>query len=253
MAIGDLTLTGTPTLVDPAPQWTGVSGAHALDFATTKYGSHAYDAAMQITNNWTIALRTKYVSGSKYFLGKANGASADNDYAVVIGYKGAGLVTIYARSTGGTFYNTSYSLTLPNDANWHSVIFTYDGTNFRGFLNGTKIFDASISAAFATSTGGLWVGANYLGAGPAGMPIDDLRIYTDAASESEAVEIYNGTYPAGVTPLTMAWPMNDTTGSLLTSFGNEPAPAVGTGGALVRRGQYVPYMKQNQPQRFARL
>jgi len=83
-----------------------------------------------------------------------------------------------------------------NDATWHHVVGTYDGTEMRLYVDG--LLDASTPAAgsIATNDYPVLIGENAQLKGRQwnGL-IDDVRIYNYHLSENEVTELYNNSYP----------------------------------------------------------
>ncbi|MGK5091030.1 LamG domain-containing protein [Deltaproteobacteria bacterium TL4] len=79
------------------------------------------------------------------------------------------------------------------DTNWHYVTFTFDGTNWRLYLDGKEDGTRSLSMDIASSANiDLAIGkATYLSGRYFNGSIDDIRIYTRALSESEIQALYN--------------------------------------------------------------
>jgi hypothetical protein len=138
----------------------------------------------------------------KYLL--FHGTLGSNQNAIVYGYV-PNTLQIYAPASTGPDAPTTMvaGANIPiSQANaWTSVIYSYDGTRLRGYLNGSAVFD--IAASFTlTATGPLYIGSssqlfpvnNFVGL------MDDVAIFDTPLTQAEVD--YLQTHPAASLPTT---------------------------------------------------
>ena len=112
------------------------------------YVEFPYNAMMDITNSFTISLwayRNSNVGGS-YLISKTNATNNDNNYSVVVDYSSSQF-SFYSTATGriGDIGGIS-------SGKWYHIVYTYDGTTFKGYYNGSLAVSTTIS--FTLPTGG---------------------------------------------------------------------------------------------------
>jgi hypothetical protein len=81
-------------------------------------------------------------------------------------------------STGTGFASVSFN-------QWNCVSATYDGTNIKVFLNGTRIATDTASGAFSSSAQGIFLGSDVTRARYAAGSWNSFQIYNRALSEAE--------------------------------------------------------------------
>jgi hypothetical protein len=135
---------------------------------------------------------------SLWFQGAPNGVNENmialgaigSGSALQLGYRGS---TLIAWNYGG---GTLVSATAPNDANWHQVIYVYDGTTDSLYLDG------ALAATLTTGTHqpgtptaaylGTYDGSSEKFAGS----LDDVRVYNRAISSAEIAVLSAGSFPS---------------------------------------------------------
>ncbi|MBP9854841.1 MAG: LamG domain-containing protein [Candidatus Omnitrophica bacterium] len=152
---------------------------------------------LDLVNNFTISMWIKpavLTQSNRYLLSKINGAGSDNSYAILWEYTNNS-VEFYTGEYTGDNPRTGSTMAI-GDTNWHHVAYTYNGSNWIGYLDSTPIFSLSKTFALVTSTGNLILG-DFNGAGTWAFNgrIDDLRIYKRALTAGEISALGNGNQP----------------------------------------------------------
>ena len=147
--------------------------------------------SLDITNNFTIELWFKSADTSqsnKYFMEKQGG----NMYAIIYEWVND-QIEFFALDYTGDNPRTSSQISI-TDTNWHHIVYSYNGSNWRGYKDGTEVFSLSKSFTLGVGTGDLVIG----GANPAypatrvNGSIDDVRIYNYARTQAQIMEDYSG-------------------------------------------------------------
>lgn len=109
----------------------------------------------------------------------------DQQNAVVFGYL-ARTVELFSTSNAVTGSDPrSLSQIILTDANtWNNVVYTYDGIDFRGYLNGDKVFDHVTSFSLTASGQASFIGGVFGRAEYSGF-IDEVSIWNNALSGSQ--------------------------------------------------------------------
>jgi hypothetical protein len=105
--------------------------------------------------------------------------------------------------TGDNVSSNTAQVTIPNVANadsgWNLFTGTYDGSNFRGYLNGEQVgSDQPITGNLMSSTGSGTRDLNITvrdGAGMAGMKISNFVIWDKGLTSPEVATLFNGGTP----------------------------------------------------------
>ena len=134
-------------------------------------------------------------SYSQLFSKKKDGYSS---YFVQVEPDGKSLKTI-VRSYGTYYDNGSIPFSLDE---WHQLVFTFDGTNFKTYLDGRWIGTSALAWPIDTNEGELGVGGTADGNNLFKGWIDDVRFYKIALHSKEVEESYgNGAGDFGATPV----------------------------------------------------
>lgn len=98
--------------------------------------------------------------------------------------------TNYGSGTPNVFYTETMDL-----VNFYHIVFTYDGTNISGYVNGTATSSAATSGSGSGGSDTFYIcGDPY---GNANADVDDFAIFDKVLTQSEVNEIYN----KGISPL----------------------------------------------------
>lgn len=155
------------------------------------YVEFPYNSMMDITNSFTISLwayRNSNIGGS-YFISKTNASNNDNNYSVVVDYL----------SDSFSFYSTASGqigdIGGISSGKWYHIVYTYDGTTFKGYRNGTLYVSTTIS--FTLPTGGTnplrlftFDGTSY---SPNGG-LDMVYFWSRPITSTEVSILYNSSY-----------------------------------------------------------
>jgi hypothetical protein len=149
--------------------------------------------SLDISNSFGISFWFKPSDLSQsqtYLLGKLTNAGGDNAYGVIWEYAN-NKVQFYSNTTDPGYPAASTDISI-SDTNWHHIIYNYDGTTFRGYLDGVSaITPVTTSFSLGASTGQLLLadfdntaGENFKGY------LDDIRIYSRSLTTAEIARLY---------------------------------------------------------------
>ena len=151
--------------------------------------------SLQISSNFAISFWFKTASISqtqKYLIAKNNNAGS-NQWSVIYEYVD-NAIEFFADGTGfsGTDPRTNSQLTI-SDTSWHHVVYAYDGSTWRGYVDGTQQFSVSRSFSLGALSGlNVFFGAaNAAPDGEVNGLIDDVRVYNRALTNDEIKRLYN--------------------------------------------------------------
>jgi len=213
----------------------------AVDFdGVDDYVEVADHTSLQISSNFTIAFWFKSNSttqSQKYLIAKNNDAGT-NQWAVIYEYVNDA-IEFFAAGTGfsGTDPRTNSQLTI-SDTNWHHVVYAYDGSTWRGYVDASETFNVSRSFSLGALSGlNVFFGAaNAVPQAIVNGLIDEVRIYNRALSVNEIETLaksrlkYVGISSSG---LVGYWPMDDcsegTSGDAVTFVDRSGSGNNGTG------------------------
>lgn len=171
---------------------------------TNKYLKYAGNLGINggdVTLACWMKMRTEISTGRQAPIA-CGGGSNNVEYHIRYDYNAGSRRLSFVRDKNGVSEQQSdYTVTL-GTSNWYHVALTYDGTNIRGYVNGSIVAGPTAasgngsSALSQATTIGSWLdGANYLGS----MYVDEAAIYSRALSGTEISQLYasgNGfTYP----------------------------------------------------------
>lgn len=180
---------------------TGHSGGGS-DKAVSLNGSNGNGSFGEIpqtrfTTNFTIAFWMKPASTSqsnKYLLTRHSTVGADNstNQTAVIYEFVNDQVEFYATAFTGTDPRTGSQLPVASTG-WHHICYTYNGSTWAGYHNGTNVFSTSRTFSLSGVTLNGWFLTWTLSGGLAAFSgaVDDVRLYNTALSSSDVTAIYN--------------------------------------------------------------
>jgi prepilin-type N-terminal cleavage/methylation domain-containing protein len=164
--------------------------------ANSEFVSIPAHTGNRLTNAFTISFwmkPTDLSSTNAYLVSKTTADGSSNDYAVLWEYFN-NAVTFYAPNNAISFdYSAADTNITISNTNWNHVVYTYDGTTFRGYLNGVAAI-TPITASFTlpSSTGRLLLGRfttmNTIGSYNGNL--DDVRLYKRALTAEEVSALY---------------------------------------------------------------
>jgi len=130
-------------------------------------------------------------------LGSTDAAHGNDGFALELATDSGKVGRVrYAQRTGGSWSTQIYSDSAMNDGLWHQVIVTYDGTNYWMYVDGVK--QADVRSDTAGSSNALVDGKVLIGSYGVNATadkwiggLDEIRIYDNAFTDSDALAIYN--------------------------------------------------------------
>ena len=168
--------------------WGTGSGALSFNAANSQYFKTS--SAPAITSQITISVWIYMTSvvgmgvGGQYesIIFSGNGA----------GYCASGYFGVHYSTDGTTSTEHCATSTASNNAlvlnAWAMYTATYDGTTYRGYINGVQTF-AVAGPQFYTNLGQIWVASSSFG-GYSSEKVADVRIYNYALSPSQVLQSY---------------------------------------------------------------
>jgi len=78
-----------------------------------------------------------------------------------------------------------------NISEWYHIIATYNGSKTKIYLNGGVIGSESVTGSITTNNENVFIGINKNGEYPFNGTIDEVRIYSNALSAGEVLDLYN--------------------------------------------------------------
>ena len=159
------------------------------------YVSVADANSLDLANNFTISVWFKpavLTQTNRYLLSKLKtGTDVDNAYSIIWEYVD-NTIEFYSGDYTGTAPRTGSGISI-SDTSWHHVVYSYDGTTWAGYKDGTNVFSVARTFSLNSSNKPLIlgnlnaVGGNFFANGS----IDDVRIYNRALSADEIASLYN--------------------------------------------------------------
>lgn len=137
---------------------------------------------------------------SLWFQGAPNGGNENmvamsalgSSSAVQLGYRGS---TLLAWGFGG---GTLVGTTAPNDANWHQVIYVYDGTTDSIYLDGVLAGTSMTSVHQAGTPTSAYLGTYDGSSEKFSGSLDDVRVYNRALNTAEIAVLAGGASPSTI-------------------------------------------------------
>jgi hypothetical protein len=90
----------------------------------------------------------------------------------------------------------SYNVTL-STTNFQEITLTYDGTNIKGYLDGTEVASAAASGSGTGTYTGLFQLGSYVNIQHSSSIIDEAALWSKALTSTEVVELNNSGSPIG--------------------------------------------------------
>jgi len=189
------------------------SAAYGTSAPTPKQGTYYGDATGADADEWTIANASQTgmgtgtaISVGGWFYGDANaadGLAGKHNSSGPYGWQVFTLTTntlMFGMSSDGTAWTSAASANnIYADSAWYHVVFVYDGSNMRLYLDGSEQTSGDFPLAYSSGWN-VTTDSFYLGGRNGGTSFDgklDEWFYTkDALSTSEISDIYN----CGFTP-----------------------------------------------------
>lgn len=135
---------------------------------------------------------TAEITGSAFWFIQLNGGDAvDTGMGIQYEYN-AGTRRLYFDRVKwnvahqGVYYNISLGT-----SNWYHIVLTYDGSNLRGYLNGSLVAGPTAASGNGSGTTSALTSIGIAGTTCAGL-IDDVAIFNRVLTQSEITSIYQG-------------------------------------------------------------
>jgi len=136
----------------------------------------------------TIITRGKFYTAGNYMLYFTDNPFDGNDC-----FATDSSIDVFCTQAGGwatPYVNWQYTPTIVKN-NWYRVVGTWDGTNYRIYVNGTLMTTSSATGSFGNCTDGFSIGSQQMFDATYPYPfkglIDDIRIYNRVLTDSETV------------------------------------------------------------------
>jgi hypothetical protein len=84
-----------------------------------------------------------------------------------------------------------YNITLGTSGSYH-IVYTYDGTNVRGYVNGELVAGPTAASGNGSGTTAALTSIGVTAGVPLAAKFDDVVIFSKALSASEVLELYSG-------------------------------------------------------------
>lgn len=113
-----------------------------------------YNSLLNLTSQFSIELWFKpanLTQSEKYLLGKGN-----NRYELLWEYVN-NTVEMFA---SGPDFRTGSQIAI-SDTDWHHIVYTYDSSTLKGFLDGGQVFSVAKSLSFSTDTNPFYIGGTF--------------------------------------------------------------------------------------------
>ena len=185
----DDSLNGHSGILTAASGGAGGKFGQAVDFSGTRgtselkamfSGEPAFGSSFSVSF-WVLADDTR----SSYLLHR--GTQYNDQNSIVSNFTGPG-VHLFGAGTG--VWDAS-AMSLDSVGRWTNVIYSYDGSTLRGYVDGSQMVNVAIGVSWA-STGDLYLGSsnNSMGYGDnyAGL-MDDFAIWDDAISSLTVAQL----------------------------------------------------------------
>jgi hypothetical protein len=146
----------------------------------------AYNADQKLGSTFTLAVWTKVnaLSGNSYVV-----TNYQNRSTILWGYV-ANSYEFYTSTYTGDNPRTGSAIAV-SDTEWHHIAYTYDGTTWSGYLDGSVVFSGGASFTLTEGTSVFIIMSANGSVAPFNGAVDDIRIYDRGLTAGEIGEIYN--------------------------------------------------------------
>lgn len=174
------------------------SGASATFDGSGDYLSIADTVALELgTSDFTIECWLYLAADVTTGTGVISKGTWPSGYgSFIIFYGGTQELAFYASSTGASSWdiaNNQVFTAITAKETWHHVAITRSSTTFRGFFNGSKVFEFSDSKGLADNASNMTIGSGDGGSSAIKANIDELRI-------TKGISRYNATFTPPTAP-----------------------------------------------------
>lgn len=151
------------------------------------YASITNKSVFQLTNLFSISIwvsATSFNDASKYLFSKR---ATQDEYAIIFGFS-ANKYEFYSETFTGSNPRTPLAVSL-SDTAFHNIIWTYNGSNLKGYFDGTLSTNRAISFSLTTGNGNLILGSSTGTANNFNCKVDDLRIWYRVLTDPEITQL----------------------------------------------------------------
>jgi hypothetical protein len=195
--------TNTLTNIGSVTYSTGLigKGADLGTSNTSKYLSISSDLGINggnISIRILVKIRTALATGATTILA-AQRTSGSTKILYTIRYyneSGVNKLKFYRTRLGVVDTFASYNVTL-STTNFQEITLTYDGTNIKGYLDGTEVASAAASGSGTGTYTGLFQLGSYVNIQHSSSIIDEAALWSKALTSTEVVELNNSGSPIG--------------------------------------------------------
>jgi hypothetical protein len=178
---------------------TAFLGTTSADFGTANTNKNLridnnLGATGSVSVSLWIKMRTEIASGTNGIF--CHGVATTNVHnAVAYQYNGGTRRLAFNRQRQNTSNNVFYHTATLGTANWHHIVYTYDGSTMKGYYDGTEVVSQALSGNGASGglnnftlgwDRGVWV-SSY-----ASAEIDEAGVWSRAITGAEVTSLYNG-------------------------------------------------------------
>ena len=213
-------------------QVTGV----ASDAASCRIANAVVPLDVTASSAWTVAMwiKSSTQGGTWAYQGDGGWASHNTTFAMVVNNGAAG---VNGHAAGGVRHSVGWEqgTAIVDNGQWHHIVFTWDGTTKRQYVDGVLDTWVADQWANATGTGGqFWIG----GGGPGGEAdgqvglnglVDEAYVFDVALSQSDIQKLYDNN-SLTVVPVPVAVTVNPDRGlrGTVVTITATATPAAGT-------------------------
>ncbi|HLP77289.1 MAG TPA: LamG domain-containing protein, partial [Candidatus Paceibacterota bacterium] len=197
----------------------GALAATAADFALAFDGTNDYVRVasapeLTLSNRFTLEFWFKptNTSQSNAYLLSHNGLNPAGQSAVIYKFSG-NAVEFYATGFSGADPRPGSAMII-SDTQWHHVAYSYDGTNWNGYLDGLAVFALNRSFSLNTSPNHWFIGCASPGLNLVAGTFDEVRIWNSARSGNEIQQNMNRRLPQSKPGLVGYYKLDDGAGTI---------------------------------------
>ncbi|MBC8095227.1 MAG: VCBS repeat-containing protein, partial [Akkermansiaceae bacterium] len=213
--------------------------AAAADFALAFDGVNDYVRVasapeLTLSNRFTIEFWFKpaTTNQSNAYLLSHNGINAGAQASVIYEFT-ANAVEFYALGFSGADPRAGSAMVI-NDPQWHHVAYTYNGTNWNGYLDGTNMFAVNRTFSLNTSSNDWFLGGASPGLNHVAGTFDEVRIWNLFRTKDDLQASLNRRLSPGEPGLMAYYKLDEGSGTNTTDNS-----AHGFSGTLVNGPQWV--------------
>lgn len=184
--IGGVTLTNTNAVAEATGKFNGCADFGAIGEYRKFNTTNIYGLSVNGPASFSFWLKMKAeIASATYDMIFWYNDTSDVAFNVRYNYNAGTRRVEFIRDKVGIVQQSITTNSTLGTANWHHFVWTYDGTNVKGYLDGSYIgaVAASGNGSYAL-TQGFTIGANMA------SYIDDLRIYNSALAQADVDVLY---------------------------------------------------------------